>query len=471
MYNNSNSSKKIVKTFNNYKKSYKEIDRAEENDSKSHSGSSSNGITIPPSNKIGYIVEIAHKIPRETHSKRLISTNDADDDDDDDFRPTHKKELYMPKNNIGALKEKRGEGLFIPKRFINTPREKQENDESTRSSEKALKIPPKRQINPFAVGALKMPSKKKRIDKDKDEEYNRLQERFKINQKNDERELEEDRRKCTFCSEILFPITEPISKALKIQEKKDKEYAQKQKEHFDDLNSSSSFSRPIGFENTRPVPSDEKDEFCKLHRLELVFKPDGIKNGYPKDIDFNKIEKDVKKFYVELKEVICGEIGSDYKDIAERAYKEQGQAKARSMMSVLHRFTETLPGYYGPRGAAEILKTLTKMYADTGYLADHLVSSQLPLEYLQQVLVPEVGFRLIRRDLISKGQFTNATERAKVIMKESAAYGNAMFPVQDAQIDENEDQHNDNDNNNDDDDDDDEDDEVEIKEIYAIDSD
>ncbi|KAG2197251.1 hypothetical protein INT46_005375 [Mucor plumbeus] len=467
--NSSSSSKKNVKNFDNHKKSSRELVRAEESDNRSNS-SSSNGIKVPALNKVGYIVEIAHKIPRETHLKRLVSTEDTDVDDDDDFRSTHKKGLYMPKNSISAQREKREEELFMPKRYINIPRQQQENDENTHSPEKTLMIPPKRKINPFASGALKMPLKKKRIDKD-EEELSRLQERFKINQKNDERELEEDRRKCIFCSETLFPITEPISKALKIQEKKDKEYAQKQKEHFDDLNSTSSFSRPIGFENTRPVPSDEKDEFCKLHRLELVFKPDGIKNGYPKDIDFNKLEKDVKKFYVELKEVICGEISSDYKDIAERAYKEQGQTKARSMMSVLHRFKVTLPGYYGPRGAAKILKTLTKMYFDTGYLADHLVSSQLPLEYLQQVLVPEVGFRLIRRDLISKGQYTNATERAKVIMKESAAYGNAMFPVEDAQIDEDEDQHQHQDYGNNNDNDDDDDDEVEINEVYTIDSD
>ncbi|OAC99288.1 hypothetical protein MUCCIDRAFT_133917, partial [Mucor lusitanicus CBS 277.49] len=118
--------------------------------------------------------------------------------------------------------------------------------------------------------------------------------------------------------------------------------------------------------------------------------------------------------------------------------REQGQTKARSVMSVLNRFTATLPGYYGPRGAGAILKALTKMYIDTGYMRKHLKSSQLPLEFLQQVLVPEVGFRLIRQDLNRKRRggvpIPGLTEKAKAIMKESAAYGNAMFPVEDADI-------------------------------------
>ena len=96
----------------------------------------------------------------------------------------------------------------------------------------------------------------------------------------------------------------------------------------------------------------------------------------------------------------------------------------------MNRFQHSLPGYYGPKGAAVILGVLTKMYLNTGYLKKHLVSPQLPLEFLQQVMVPEAGFRLIRQDITDPNNVVpGLTEKAKEMMLDSIDYGSAIFPA------------------------------------------
>lgn len=414
-----------VKTFDIHKKSSRELAKSIEKESKTQY----NNISVPTAKKTGFSVPLnnPHQILRTSDVKSELKEQSlykgaskpeqqqvADDDDDyDDFKPTQTSSFYLPPKIVKAHGEKQNE---------------------------ELKMFPKRKVNPFAsknqaAEDIKIPAKKKRIRQD-EQEINRLIKSLDKAKADDERERKENKIRCPYCDEVLFPITEPIRKALIVQEKENQAFAKSQKENSDAVDESNSFSRPAGFVLLRPVSYQEKEEFCKLHRLELVIKPEGIKKDYPREIDFSQIETRVKKLDGELKDVICKRIKSDYRDLAEDAYKEQGQVKARSVTSVLHRFTVTLPGYYGPKGAAEILKALSKMYVDTGYLANHLVSSQLPLEYLQQVLVPETGYRLIRGDLAAKGTYTNINDKAKQIMAESSAYGNAMFPAKDEDEDE-----------------------------------
>ncbi|KAL9539028.1 hypothetical protein MBANPS3_010508 [Mucor bainieri] len=444
------------KDFSSYKSGTRELKR-------SHENILDNPITLPSTNRKGFMAPLdAHQIKKEDEqaSKKRPSSLSTDEEeeeegDDGDFRSPSKTQdtLKMPKKTASPSQET----LKLPKKEFN----------------------PKKESNPFASNRqiLKVPAKKKaKMDED---ELERMQGSLVEGQIDGEREPHESDRKCDFCGEQLWPITEPIRKALDELEKKNEAYVKRQNQHYAEMQAASSFSAPTGFVASRPVPTDEKDKFCRLHRKQLVTIPEGIKKGYPREIDFSKIEKRINSFRSQLEEVIRDEIDSDYKDIAEKAYKEQGQAKARSVMSVLNRFTATLPGYYGPMGAAVILKTLTKMYINTGYIRKHLVSSQLPLEFLQQVLVPEVGFRLIRQDLLRErngAPIPDLNDKAKTIMKESAAYGNAMFPVEDADIDDNRVSnfnygHEDDDGDESNEDEDDEDDQVEINEVYAIDSD
>ncbi|CAO3652861.1 unnamed protein product [Mucor fragilis] len=430
----------------------------------------------------------SHQIKREeyqTSKKRRssLSTNEEDEDDQGDFRSSTKPEdiLKIPKKKTDSISSS---SLQIPQKrsgsSISSMKTETifESASPSNSPQASFKIPAKKELNPFASNrkTLIVPAKKK-AKMDVEKELERMHGSLVKGQEDDEREQHTSERKCDFCGEQLFPITKPMRKALEELERKNDAYVKQQNRRYEQMHAASSFSTPTGFVVSRPVPNDEKDRFCRLHRKQLITIPEGIKKGCPRQIDFSKIEERISTFSTQLEEVIRGVITSDYKDIAEKAYKEQGRAKARSVMSVLNRFTATLPGYYGPMGAAVILKALTKMYINTGYLRKHLKSSQLPLEYLQQVLVPEVGFRLIREDL-QKGKrapVSDLNAKAKATMKESAAYGNAMFPVEDADIDDDrvsninynqEDEDKDGDESNDDDDD-----QVEINEIYAIDSD
>ncbi|CEP18959.1 hypothetical protein [Parasitella parasitica] len=417
-----------TKNFNNRKKSSRELARSLD--------SSRNNITLPPTKKIGYC------IGANPHHRARLASSSSSSQASPSLQPSSSPSLPLPPSLLSDSEEDFkptvGEKLYMPTRS-GQPLDTNKNDNHAATLPNGgLRVHSKKRINPFPSTRLRIPAKKNKTGEDAEALSKLIKSLDKIKE-DDGRVVEEDKIICPFCSESIFPITKPISRALKALEKRDDEFARKQKQRFEDMNGSSSFSRPVGFESKRIVPSEEKDKFCKLHRLELVIKPQGIKEGYPKEIDFEKLEPTIRTFDKELKDVIRRRVHSDYRKLAEEAYEEQGQAKARSTMSLLSRFTATLPGYYGPKGAAFILKTLTKMYLDTGYLEDHLVSAQLPLEFLQQVMIPEVGYRLIRRDLSINGLKPNLSEKAKRVMKESTAYGNAMFPADDAQIDKSED--------------------------------
>ncbi|CAO3623641.1 unnamed protein product [Mucor hiemalis] len=255
-------------------------------------------------------------------------------------------------------------------------------------------------------------------------------------------ENEADKKKCPFCGEVLYPLTPAIANALNVIKKKEEAHKKSELKQLEKENATSIFSSSTSMIRKRQVPLSEKDYFCRLHNIELIIKPDGESEGYPISIDFDGIEKRIHSFDKELKLVIRKQLLSDYRDIAEKAYRDEGITKARSTLSVMTRFHKSLPGYYGPKGAAVILDALNKMYLTSGYLEKNLVSQQLPLEFLQQVLVPEVGFRLILQDIIKErlkkthSPMSNSKEKAKKIMLESIDYGSALFPTEDAKIDD-----------------------------------
>lgn len=283
---------------------------------------------------------------------------------------------------------------------------------------------------------IKKGDKKRKLDEAKETEA--IMKKFAQVQKQDE--FEKDKKKCPYCSQVLWPLPHLVETALKEIEKKDKDHEKKQNQLIEKENSksTSSYSRPFSLVSKRQVTTEEKDAFCHLHHVEMLIKPQGQREGYPVHIDFGKIQDRILKLDDELKQVISNQLKSEYRQIAEDAYKEQGAMKARSALSVLARFEASLPGYYGPKGSAVILQALSTIYLNTAYLSKHLVSPQLPLEFLQQVLVPEVGFRLIRQDLLRKIKSghppAGLTEKAKLIMVSSREYGSAMFPAEDADI-------------------------------------
>ncbi|CAG8799861.1 22973_t:CDS:2, partial [Gigaspora rosea] len=84
--------------------------------------------------------------------------------------------------------------------------------------------------------------------------------------------------------------------------------------------------------------------------------------------------------------------------------------------------TNTAPGYYGPKGLAVILTTLTDTFVKTKILTANLCTPQSSSQYLAQVLVPETAIRLIAED------FNNISlEAAKEIMIDSIEFGQYVY--------------------------------------------
>ncbi|CAO3608330.1 unnamed protein product [Cunninghamella blakesleeana] len=268
---------------------------------------------------------------------------------------------------------------------------------------------------------------------------------------------------CPYCHDILSdnvstPLPKALQEALNEINNADKQYNEyrKRKNYHVDL------------PKRRRVTNMEQFTFCQLHQLELRIRPEGIKNGYPIDIDFRLLETRVKNLRSELLKLINDETDCHFRKIALKAYSKLGKNRARNTISVMNRFEDTLPGYYGPKGATVIMNTLTSMFLHSGILTKEKIKPQLPVEYIQQVLVPETGLLLIQDDIKTsdivnkhKDQATkgpSSPERLKnyalLIMNDSREFGNRLYPAEDDIIDSTTVQNMDGDGDGDDDGDD-----------------
>ncbi|CAG8523240.1 3013_t:CDS:10 [Diversispora eburnea] len=239
---------------------------------------------------------------------------------------------------------------------------------------------------------------------------------------------------CPYCFE---PLPNPLP--LKLKEKLaqiDKSKGKKRKSFFDD------------------------DEFCKLHEAELKIISQGISKGYPRIIDYDQLPARIKKLKKKLKKIILGKVKSKYRKQALETYRKIGR-RAKLPMSVMSRFETLRPGYFGPKGAEIIMETLMNMFTKKkNILTAELAKPQSIVEYLQEVLVPETCIRLIREDYNNKGESSHKDDKnkkrkwsadeseknikkkkrkaegggsgkisrkeAKIIMKESAEYGECL---------------------------------------------
>lgn len=94
------------------------------------------------------------------------------------------------------------------------------------------------------------------------------------------------------------------------------------------------------------------------------------------------------------------------------------------------------PGYYGSKGSSKIVEVLVKMFIETQILTHESARPQVPIEYIQQVLVPETGVRLIledRRDGVGgggEGEGELTVEEAQAIMLDSVEFGNYVHDIE-----------------------------------------
>ncbi|KAI8066354.1 RTC4-like domain-containing protein [Gongronella butleri] len=231
-----------------------------------------------------------------------------------------------------------------------------------------------------------------------------------------------DEADCPFCQATL-PLTKSkkVRKALADILTKDREFLAAQ----EDIQ---------GFRISRPrrfVSHEDRYAFCQMHELEFTHKPEAKDKGWPASINFDKLPARVRALQFELDGLIDGTTHSIYRAEAMRDYETFGIHKARGTLGAMARFDKSIPGYYGIKGAAVIQETLRVMYQDK--LQMDIIKPQSASEFIQQVLVPEAGFRLIRDDLQKKRKRLPADEieaAAKKTMLESVSYGALLHPFE-----------------------------------------
>ncbi|PKC52310.1 hypothetical protein RhiirA1_430258, partial [Rhizophagus irregularis] len=169
----------------------------------------------------------------------------------------------------------------------------------------------------------------------------------------------------------------------------------------------------------KPITEEERWSFCIMHHGELNIVPHGLSKGYPEYIDFNVLPSRIIKFEKDLIEIINGNISSYYWDIASSIYKEVGYNKAKAPMMLMNRFEVFQPGYYGFNGLYTIVNTLIDLFVNSNNLTKDQTYPLDPMDFIYEVLVPEVTLRLIQEDRNN----SITLEDAKEILNDSIEFG------------------------------------------------
>ncbi|RHZ47323.1 hypothetical protein Glove_585g16 [Diversispora epigaea] len=166
-------------------------------------------------------------------------------------------------------------------------------------------------------------------------------------------------------------------------------------------------------------------EFCRIHDAESNIVPVGLQKNYPLKIDFDNLPIRVESMFTELMKVVTGKRKSMFREMAMETYKELGRARARRPIALMGRFQKFQPGYYGSKGSSVIISTLMTLFMNSRLLTTEMTRPQEPLEYLNQVLVPETAIRLIAQD---RGNIT--LDEAREIMEDSMEFGMYVHDVE-----------------------------------------
>ncbi|TRM65403.1 RTC4-like domain-containing protein [Schizophyllum amplum] len=212
---------------------------------------------------------------------------------------------------------------------------------------------------------------------------------------------------CPYCDELLPPSPTPILQRLL------DEVAKKSRPAPRPANAR---GRKAQLRHFAPV--------CQRHRFEREVLPEAESKGWPKKIDWGALPARVRRFSDELHGLLDDELDHAgcifWKELAQEI-KEKGSRAATGVSAQFENFEKVQIGYYGEQGAAIITQTLYSMFP-MDIIDPDKVAPIGPGEFLQRVLLPEAGLRLIEEDR-GLGQAD-----ALRTLRESAKYGVAMFP-------------------------------------------
>lgn len=224
---------------------------------------------------------------------------------------------------------------------------------------------------------------------------------------------------CPFCDELL--PTKPSHKLVKLLK-----YLKSRPEVTQRSGSKNPFALYL--------PFPQSASYCERHRAEKKLIPMGIRNGWPTEINFQKLPRRIKSHRWYLQRICKREIASDFMDMALKAWAAQGPMKVQSVANELATFHVEQPGYYGVRGYEVIYLTLHTMFLGSPSLATFTKAAR-PLSpdfLIRKVLVPETALCLIADDL--KLKVTDP--RVRSTLEDSRTYGAIMFPDEDDEISE-----------------------------------
>ncbi|EGU11330.1 Proteophosphoglycan ppg4 [Rhodotorula toruloides ATCC 204091] len=165
--------------------------------------------------------------------------------------------------------------------------------------------------------------------------------------------------------------------------------------------------------------------FCQRHRNEREVIPEGLANGYPRDIDFDELPKRISRLLTEhLRSVLMGNAATPFLEPAIERVEAAG--RRRNVIGEFGSFDIEEPGYYGPRGLEVMFATIKRLFTEHMPLLTAQRTHPLDINfYVRRVLVPECAVELIRHDF---GYAQTTRERAEEIREDSRAYGKAVFP-------------------------------------------
>ncbi|CEP08838.1 hypothetical protein [Parasitella parasitica] len=231
---------------------------------------------------------------------------------------------------------------------------------------------------------------------------------------------------CPLCGETIHPpYPFRLKRLIKRLEKNQVQFEKEQREEYAkevvECKKNNMFLMPF-IPKTAGISANDKRLICRTHQIELVFKPLGKEKGYPEHIDFDAIANRITLFQDELLGIIERRVPSTYLDDAYSRFEKLGM-KARSSKELLMVFQNFKPGYYGVKGSDAIMQALVALYLETSIINLKNVRPLTPIEFIQQILVPESGLRLIRQDHNNKIDL----QEAERIMKESEEYGSIVY--------------------------------------------
>ncbi|KAJ7072761.1 hypothetical protein C8F01DRAFT_1105133 [Mycena amicta] len=161
-------------------------------------------------------------------------------------------------------------------------------------------------------------------------------------------------------------------------------------------------TNPLG----RKAPMASFVTVCQRHRFESETLPEAEAKGWPKRIDWEDVRSRVQAMEWDLRRIVH-DGGDGETDLEEGSQGKKGPRTrlvlkgVQGVQAQFASFHKTQPGYYGEMGSVIIHQALYDMFPLTA-IEPELVDPLTPNEFIQRILVPEVGMR--------------------------ASYGVAMFP-------------------------------------------